>query len=211
MCPGEAQAVRGREHSGSARLATALSLVLNPSIWGGGFVVFLATRFEPPGPHRWAVAALGFVVIGLLPVGLLFVMKALGQLDHVDMPEPGDRGRVYAICAVLYATGGLVLTVVGASWPVLAVVGAHVPATLTLAALNRRWKVSIHAAGLAGILAAALVLFGPTAWPLALALGLGAWARWGAGAHTAGQLAAGAAVGSIFTGGILEVVRAIAA
>jgi len=189
------------------RAARAVSLVFNPSLWAGGFVVYLALRFEPAGAGRWIVAALGAAFVGGIPIALLFVLKAAGRLRDVEMRERTERGTVYAACAASYAAGALLLAGIGAEWPVWGVVAVHTPTALVLAALNRRWKVSIHAAGLAGIVAAAAILFGAAAWPLAIILAAGAWARWAAGAHSVGELAGGTLTGALFTSVGLAAVR----
>jgi hypothetical protein len=193
--------------AGRIRVADAVSLAFNPSVWSGGFVACLAAVFCPPGAGRWVAGALGFGFVGLVPVGLLFVLRALGRLSDVEMRIRSEREVVYLACAVSFAVGAVALRAVGAAWPVWGLVALHVPYALVLAAVNRRWKVSIHTAGLAGVFAAGLVLFGVRAWPLAAALLVGGWARWAAGAHSLGQLAAGAAIGFVLTGGGLLLLR----
>jgi hypothetical protein len=177
------------------RAADRLSLALNPSVWSGAFVAFLALHFEPPGVERWVAATLGFAAVAAVPVGLLFLLTALGQLDDVEMRDRSQRGVVYLACAGCYAAGAAVLVAIGSTWQVWGLVAVQAPAALALAAVNRRWKASIHAAGLSGILAAALLLFGPRALLLAPLPIAGAWARWKAGAHRGIELALGAAIG----------------
>ncbi len=189
------------------RVAEAISFVLNPSLWTGGFLVLLAATFGPVGARRWVAAALGLTFTGLVPVGLLFVLNAKGHLSDVEMSIRSERGIVYKACAGSYAVGAAALYLVGAPWPMWGLVMLHVPYALLLAVLNRRWKVSIHTTGLAGMWAAALVLFGLNAWWLAIVLVAAAWARWAARAHTVGELTSGATIGFILTGGGLFLFR----
>jgi hypothetical protein len=191
------------------RAAAVVSLGLNPSLWGGGLVAALAARFEPPGPIRWVAAALGFVTVAVLPIFLLFALKAAGYLSDVEMRRQDERGLVYAWCAAGYAAGALGLQALGVTWPVWGVVALHAPYALALAALNRYVKVSIHAAGLAGVATAGVVFFGSCAWPLLSLPAAGAWARWSARAHTPGELMIGAAVGATLTGGGLTLLRCL--
>ncbi len=199
-----------RTRDGRGRVADVVSLACNPSLWGGAFVAFLALRLGAPGPARWLAAGLGFAFVGAIPVAQLFVLRALGRLRDVEMAVRAERGLVYAASGASYALGAALLLLVRAPWPVWGLVAAHLPATLVLALLNHRSKVNIHAAGLGGIVAAGLILFGAGAWPLALVLLAGAWGRWAAGAHTPGELAAGASVGMVATGLGLIVVRWLA-
>ena len=117
------------------------------------------------------------------------------------MREQDERGTVYLACAASYVAGAATLFSVGTTWPVWGLVGLHAPSALVLAALNRRWKVSIHTAGLAGLMAAGLVLFGTAALPLIVVPLVGGWARWAARAHSFAELAWGAAIGFVLTGG----------
>jgi hypothetical protein len=188
-----------------------VSIALNPSLWSGAFVAFLALRLEPPGVGRWVAAMLSFAAVAAVPVGLLFLLKALGRLDDVEMRDRSQRGVVYLACAGSYAVGAAALVAIGSSWPVWGVVVVQAPAALALAAVNRRWKASIHAAGLAGILAAALVLFGLQALVLAPLPIAGAWARWAAGAHRGVELALGGAIGFGLTWGGLCALRLLVA
>jgi hypothetical protein len=180
--------------------ATRVSLALNPSVWDGAFAAFLALRFAPSPRAAAAYAGLAFLSVAAVPVGLLFVLRAAGRLSDVEMRDRGQRRLVYLACSASYAAGGAALWALGAPWPVWGIVVLHVPIALVLAALNGLWKVSIHTAGLAGLAAAGLVLFGMPAVPLAALPLLGGWARWEAGAHTAAELVLGAVVGFVTTG-----------
>jgi len=192
--------VSGGETAGSP-IGDAISLALNPSLWGGVFVAFLAFRFEPTGGARWLAASLGFVFVALVPVGLLFALKAAGHLSDVEMRDQGERGAVYLACAASYTVGAIALYWLDATWPVWGLVGLHAPYALVLAALNRRWKVSIHTTGLAGLAAAGWVLFGAAALPLVVIPVIGGWGRWAARAHSLAELTWGAAIGFVLTGG----------
>lgn len=185
----------------------ALSLALNPSLWGGGFVAFLAFRFEPVGASRWLAAVLGFLFVTIVPLGLLFILRAAGRLSDLELRNQNERETVYRGCAVSYVAGAAVLFFLGSTWPVWGLVGLHAPTSLVLAAANRGKKVSIHAAGLAGLATAGLVLFGFAALPLFALSVIGGWARWAAGAHSVAELLWGGAIGLVMTGGGLVGLR----
>lgn len=197
--------------AGWARTAKIVSLMLNPSFWTGGFLVFLAVRLEPAGLKRWLFGGLALTFTALVPIGLLFVMKAKGLLSDVEMSVRSERDLVYRACTVSYLVGATALFAAGAPWPMWGLVALHVPYSLLLARLNQRWKVSIHTTGIAGILAAALVLFGTGALPLVLSLIAAGWGRWAAGAHTLGELISGAAIGFVLTGGGLVLIQLLLA
>ncbi len=187
-----------------------VSFVLNPSLWVGGLLVFAAIAFEPAGFTRWMAAAVSFVFVTAVPIATLFALKALDYVSDVEMSKRSERELVYLACTVSYAVGGLWLFLAGASWPLWGLVGLHVPYAILLTALNRKWKVSIHTAGMAGMWAAALVLFGMGALPLGLAVAVAGWGRWAAGAHSPGELAGGAVFGFALTASGLYALELVA-
>lgn len=196
---------------GWKRTGQVVSLILNPSLWTGGFLVFLAARIEPVGTKQWLVAGLGLTFTGLVPIAILFALKSKGLLSDIEMSVRTERDVVYKTCAGSYALGAAALYSVRAAWPIWGLVALHVPYSLVLAWLNRSLKVSIHTTGIAGVLAAALVLFGFGAWPLTAVLVAAAWGRWAAGAHTLAELASGAAIGFVLTGGGLALLQRVLA
>lgn len=191
--------------------AGAASLAFNPSLWTGGFVVFLALHFEPTTGDRWIAAAVAFASLAVIPISILFLLRAGGRLSDLEMRIQPERGLVYRTCAVFYALGAAALFLLGATWQVWGLVALHVPYALVLEGCNRRWKLSIHTTGLAGMVGAAVLFFGFRGLPLAVVPVLGGWARWKVRAHTIGQLVAGATIGVLLTTGGLALIHLLVA
>ena len=177
------------------RFSDIVSLILNPSLWTAALACFLSAKYEPPGFRRIAFASLAVLVLGIIPVAQLFVLKARGRLSDVGMHVRAEREAIYRLCAAEYGAGALVLLVAGARWPLWGLLAVHVPNTLLLIPINRRMKISIHTMVLASVFAATMIVFGPGAAPLGLAVPAAAWARWDAGNHTPAELAAGILLG----------------
>jgi len=192
-----------------ARVADVLSLLLNPTAITGGFFLVLARRFEPGGPHRWLVGGTAVVFATLLPLGVLFVLRATGRLSDIEMRIRSERTGVYLWCSASYLAGLALLLAINAAWPLTALMALLLPGALALTLLNLRWKVSIHATTLAGLAVLALVLFGYGASPFALLVPLAWWARWAAGAHTSGELLAGTVLGAASAAVGIEAARAL--
>lgn len=188
-----------------------VSLALNPSALMGAFLVVTAFTREPAAARRLPDAAIGFASATLVPIGALFLLRARGLLSDVEMRVREERERVYAISATSYAAGTAALLLLGAAWPIWGLLALHVPATAILVLINRRSKVSIHAAVIAGLCAAAVVLYGPRAAPLLILVPIAAWARWASGAHTVRELVTGALVGAIWTSAGMSALRALLA
>jgi hypothetical protein len=123
------------------------------------------------------MAALSVLFTTIIPVSLLFILRARGWLSDLEMSVASERERDYLLCAAGYGIGAGLLGVLGASWPIWGLLGLHVPNTLALVIFNRRLKVSIHTMVLTSLAVAGVMFFGKTAAPLALAVPVSAWAR----------------------------------
>lgn len=181
------------------RVSDILSLVLNPSVLTGVFFCFLAARFEPPGFSQIAYASISVVFTSIIPVGMLFVLKAYGKLSDVEMHIRSERNSAYLFCAAGYGLGTGVLLAVGASWPLWGLLGWHVPNTLALTLVNRKLKVSIHTMVLTSIFIGLLMFFGKQTAPLGILVLVAAWARWDAGNHSMAELACGMLIGAVLS------------
>jgi uncharacterized protein (DUF983 family) len=177
--------------------AGMVSLALNPAVLTGVFVIILAWQFEPTTTATLWASVIAVTFVTLVPIASLFALVKLGKLTDVEMRVRSERDVVYGVCLVSYVVGAALLVAIEASWQVWGFMALHVPNTIIISLLNRRWKVSIHAATIAGVCAAAIVFFGTAAAPALLLLPIAAWGRWAAGAHSKRELLAGAALGTI--------------
>jgi hypothetical protein len=181
------------------RAADIVSLSLNPSALTGIFFIMLAATFEPPGRRRVSMAAIAFLFATLVPLATLFLLQARGRLSDIEMRLRTERALVYLWCVASYAVGAVLLFALRSAWPLWGFMALHVPNTLLLVALNRRWKISIHATVLVGLWTAALLFYGQRAVPAGALIPLAMWGRWAAGAHTIPELIGGAALGGTVT------------
>ena len=181
--------------NGPLRVSDVVSLVLNPSLLTGIFFCFLATKVEPLGIQQPAMGLLAFVFATLVPVGILFALKARGALSDVEMSIRTERERVFGLCAAGYAVGAALLYLAGATWQMWGLLAFHVPNTILLAWMNRTLKVSIHTMVLSYLWMAAMSLLGSATAPLGLLVPVAGWARWAAGNHSVPELLVGAGIG----------------
>lgn len=187
-----------------SRAARIVSLLLNPSLLTGIFFVMLSWRFEPTTAERLRASGIAVTFATLLPVASLFALVKAGKLSDVEMRLRDERHTVYNVCLASYALGAVLLVLGRSSWPVWGFMALHVPNTLVLSVLNRRWKISIHTTVIAGLCAAGIVFFGWGAAPALLLLPVAAWGRWAAGAHSRRELLGGVALGMVAsTAGIM--------
>lgn len=180
---------------GELRVSDLVSAVLNPSVLTGIFFCLLAARYEPPGTRRITHDVIGVAFTAVIPVGMLFLLKAKGQLSDLEMRVRSERSLVYRIGMAGYALGAALLWITHAPWPLWGLLALHVPNTLVLILANRGLKVSIHAMVLTGLSVAAVMLLGRGWFPAALLVPAAAWARWDAGNHTVEELVWGVLIG----------------
>jgi hypothetical protein len=184
---------------GQLRISDVVSAFLNPSVLTGVFFCLLAARREPPGASRVVHSILGVAFTAAIPVGLLFLLKALGRLSDVEMRTRSERSLDYGLCAAGYAIGAGLLWITGAPWPLWGLLALHVPNTLVLIIFNRKLKVSIHTMVLTSLSVAALMFLGGAWAPVGLLVPAAAWARWDAGNHSVKELLWGILIGGLLT------------
>jgi len=184
---------------GELGVSDVVSALLNPSVLTGVFFCLLAARSEMPGGRLIVHDVIGVAFTAVIPVGMLFLLKARGRLTDLEMRIRSERPLVYRIGAAGYALGAGLLWITDAPWPLWGLLALHVPNTLVLIMANRRAKVSIHTMVLTSISVAAVMFLGEAWIPIALLVPAAGWARWDAGNHTVMELLWGILIGGLMT------------
>jgi hypothetical protein len=186
---------------GHLRVSDLVSAILNPSVLTGAFFCLLAAHFKPPGTEGIAiiVTLIGVFFTAVVPVGLLFLLKALDRLSDAEMSVRSERSRVYGLCAAGYALGAGILWIMGTPWPLWGLLVLHVPNTIVMIIVNHKMKVSIHTMVLTSLSVAALMFFGASWAPAVLLVLAAAWARWDVGNHSLAEVFCGILIGGLLT------------
>lgn len=177
------------------KVAELVSLVFAPQVYGGAAGVALwfsaGGGFDVP-----VVLALTLTVLPLLPI---LVSAKRGETD-IFVSERERRWKFYLLSILSYALGLAYTAWRGyALYATLCLSYALSAAALAAITVAAKWKISVHAAGIAGPTTALVCALGPECAPLYLLLVPVAWARYELRAHTPGQLAAGALVAAAVT------------
>lgn len=157
-----------------------------------------------PASTRLALTGVVFAFNVLAPALLIIVLKHLGLIHDVGLNERKERFIPYMVCVLELAGTALFMHFKGApQWLVMFFFGGAATGIAELV-INRWWKISVHAAGVAGIVALLTRMLSfeyvsPATFTwLLIAIGcaglLGASRIW-AGRHTLSQVLAGYAVG----------------
>ncbi len=198
------------------RLANAVSYVLNPLIFPPIAFALIDAHFGAgPVEVAWTF---GVSVVFFCLVPLLYVMGMIraGRVESLEVRERSARLGPLLVGIASYAAGALLLwrTVEGPALPLIVAFASLFPInTAAILLINTRWKISLHMTSLAGFVGV-LLFTALTVWrdlpagvetaltlatvgPLVLLVPLLMWARVRVGAHTVGQVVAGAAFGLI--------------
>ncbi len=210
--PTASRAARDRGY----RLANAVSYFLNPLVFPP--VAFALIEWHFGG--GWASVAWTFGVslafFCLLPLVYVAGMVRSGRAESLEVRDRSRRLGPLVVSIASYAVGALLLwrTVQGPALPLIVAFAALYPLnTAVLLLITLRWKISIHMTSLAGFVGV-LLFVAVTVWrdlpagpeaaltaatvaPLVLLVPLLMWARVRVGAHTLGQVVAGAAFGLV--------------
>lgn len=176
-----------------------LSLVTYPPAFDILFVLIFAF-FSPIGLgslsilQTIAVSLVFIIIIPLFPVPI-FLKK--GIVDFY-VSEKKQRPIFYLIAIGSYAVAGAYFLIFDSVMMFTLVVSFGVIATVFVI-INHFWKISVHAAGVAGPLTALAYVFHPGLLLLHFFTLLVMWSRVRLGAHTTGQVIAGAALSAIVT------------
>ncbi len=186
----------------SYRTMRIISIILSPPAIAFGTVIVFAF-FSPIGtgllqPLHSFLLGLFLIVIG--PILPLTTMVALGKLTF-DVRNRRDRPLLYLAAILVYSAGAVVAWFYqNHTMAVLAV--AYAAVTSAIAIVSLFWKVSAHAAGVAGPITGLIWIYGIIPVPFLLLAVLVAWARWRQGLHTITQLISGILIAMIVTAGV---------
>lgn len=185
---------RGAAPGRGYAVARVISQVLHPIILGlvSIFVVGLLGVEPPLVGLSWALLC---AFLQVVPPTLFFIVRMRqGAYSDEDVSDRTQRNELYLFGLANLAAGLLILTLLGAPAPMLAMITAALAMSLAASLINLWWKISVHASSM-GSTATLGALYseplGLALWVCALFLG---WARVRTRNHTPAQVVAGLAL-----------------
>ncbi len=195
-------------------IARAIGFILSPLSLPPILVAFAMLHFQAASSETVIVTAVVFALMAAAPASILIWMVRTGRASSAQVADRGARGKL-----LMFALAGGVVTMVVvlgldmAAAPLISVlIGAYLINVVLLLGINRFWKISLHAAAIAGFGAAVTFIAG-VPWPkphaelplvivvalsILLAMTVG-WARVRQRLHSPLQVAAGWLVGILAT------------
>ena len=179
------------------RLARRVSDILSPPVVAVTGLLLVARAVATPAAWGWVSFYLALVV--LTPT--LYVIWLLRRGEVTDFHLRVREQRIKPLLVILAAmiVAWLALLVGAAPRLLLALAGAGTVQALIIFLVTLRWKISGHAAAIAGLAVLSWLLASPVAAPAALSVPLVIWARLQLRRHTFLQTLAGATVGALIS------------
>ncbi len=177
----------------TTRTAKITGQLLNP------FAIFTVLFFWVAASESGFASAALYTVVELFAAGVvvafLLARKRAKQISGFWLTRRQERLLPAVVLIAAGVSLFLLLWALGAGPELLAVTASVFVAAMVVALLTLLWKASAHATVVGHAAVSALILLGWWGVIFALLLPAVLWARVAEGAHTAGQVLAGAAVG----------------
>lgn len=187
----------GSDPMPSERMASIFSLVFNPAIVSA--FTFLILLY--PENTQNALLLFGICVTfgTLAPLAVIYQLSERGLISDFYVTEREERAKPFAGAISSYLVGSLALLSLRAPTIVTGLMLCYAVNTLIMMLTTLRWKISVHASGIAG--PTTTLMYGLGLWAaifFALLLPVG-WARIKLKAHTPAQVLAGALLTAVAT------------
>lgn len=179
-------------------IARVLTYVGHPSLVSTMAIIALAYRFcEPPLALRLSiVAALTILVI---PTIYTAILLKLGKISDPLFTVRAERRLLFLPMGIILVAGFFTMQIMGAPKIMISIGACGATGLAVAAIITRFWKISLHAGGLSGIAALALLVWPPSAiFAIPFVVGV-CWSRVALKEHTPAQVIAGSLLGFILT------------
>ncbi len=178
-------------------LAEFISTISNAPLVA--IVVFVTINYILVPDGSWAIyAIISAFFAGVMPIIIGSIWTKRENIDR-DMPVKEDRFYPLLLVILSYIIGVVVLYLIAAPALTTVLMVCYLVNTSVVFLINRHWKISIHAMGIAGPLTALIYLFG---WPgliLTLLVPVVGWSRVHLKRHTPWQVIIGTILGFVLT------------
>ena len=191
------------------RAANLISNILNPFLIS--LIVILLLSFESAGSVLEALKwVLILVTVTIIPTYLIIVyLVKTGRIKNYFIDVRRQRTKVYIPAGICTLISIGILFYLGAPLLLLAAVVAGFVTVIIFMILNIWWKISLHAAFMAGATTVSVVLYGYVATAGLVLLLLAAWSRIELGRHSVAQVAVGALLSTVVMMAVLYLFRLV--
>jgi len=186
-----------RGENTEVQVAEAVSVLFNAPMNAIYTLLVIYIRSEPSTPALHLLV--GVLFSGILPMVVIYAMFRRGVISDIYASDRQSRLTPFLGALVCYAVGLATLISLGSPFVLVSLMACYLGNTLAMALISIRWKISIHAAGIAGPSAFLIRQIDAGLWPFSLLTIPICWARWRLKAHSVGQLATGVVLTAALT------------
>lgn len=174
----------------SENTASIVSLAFNPAVIAA--FTFLILLYRENTQNFLVLMGTCFTFGTLVPLAIIYELSERGLISDFYVSEKKERAKVFEGAILSYLVGSVALLLLRAPTIVTALMLCYVGNTLIMMLITLRWKISVHASGIAGPVT--VLIYGLGIWAaifLTLLIPVG-WARIKLRGHTTEQVLAGA-------------------
>jgi hypothetical protein len=179
------------------KLANIVSAVMNAPLIT--LLTFVPLVFRYGGVSTIRVLTITSFFGCVLPLILVVLMLKKGVITDFYATERMERFIPFMATIASYSFGALALIITDAPAPITALMACYIVNGLVLLVITLKWKISIHASGIASPVTALVYLLGSRLIFLFLLFIPVAWARVELNAHDKKQVTAGAIISGVLT------------
>jgi len=180
-------------------LAKIISNIFNPVIVAPGAFAILINQASNPGSNRMLIWLIVLFFATIVPIVAMLWLKKKGAITDLDVSLREQRLIPLLIGIFSYGAAYVILEWLNADHITKGLVFCSLTNIIIVTVITRYWKISIHAAGLTGPLAALWVLWNSYAFPMAALAALVGTSRVILKAHTPSQVVVGSIFGFVLT------------
>lgn len=183
----------------SNKLARIVSTLFVPPSIALLTMIYFAFAFEKKIISSFVIISVTLLFGFTLPIIVFFYLKKQGKIFDIDATIKEERTTPFIIGIILYSIGLIIMLLVKVNIFTIFFWFTYITNTIILININRYWKISVHALGVSGPLAALTYILGWVGFSFVWLLLLVGWARIKLKVHTPAQVLAGSLLGFLLT------------
>ena len=178
-------------------MAKAVTLLMNAPLLAVATFAYIYLT-DPAGPAP-SVLVTAVFFSGVLPILIIFIQRRSGIVTEMMVNERDERTKPFLGAISSYVLGTFTLVYLKAPVSMVYLMACYLVNSLFMMIITLRYKISIHASGVAGPATFLVHQYGVRLWPLTLVMVVVGWARLELRMHTVGQVAWGVLVTVLLT------------
>ncbi len=196
MTSAEQTTLHAGRRAGAVKAARVVTELTAPAVLASALLVVVALDTAKSGTSALAWGLVAALFAAGIPLAFIVRGARAGAWSTHHVNERERRPRVLAVALASLVVGVVVLAAWNAPRELLALVVAMGAGLLSVLAVSRVWKVSIHAAVAGGTTVVLALLFGPVLLTFGLVALAAAWSRTILDDHSVPQVVVGLFLGA---------------